>query len=65
MFKLKMYSQIFVIQSFRDLNNGELETVSKNGFYFSDLSLSFISQVDGKLVARDAGHPHYPFNDPY
>ncbi|XP_025062397.1 alcohol dehydrogenase [NADP(+)] isoform X1 [Alligator sinensis] len=21
--------------------------------------------VDGKLVARDAGHPHYPFNDPY
>uniref|UniRef100_A0A8B9RVY9 Aldo-keto reductase family 1 member A1 n=1 Tax=Accipiter nisus TaxID=211598 RepID=A0A8B9RVY9_9AVES len=21
--------------------------------------------VNGKLVARDAGHPHYPFNDPY
>nr|XP_057928932.1 aldo-keto reductase family 1 member A1-B [Doryrhamphus excisus]XP_057928933.1 aldo-keto reductase family 1 member A1-B [Doryrhamphus excisus] len=22
-------------------------------------------QVDGKRVPRDAGHPHYPFNDPY
>uniref|UniRef100_A0A8C6T5B4 alcohol dehydrogenase (NADP(+)) n=1 Tax=Neogobius melanostomus TaxID=47308 RepID=A0A8C6T5B4_9GOBI len=22
-------------------------------------------EVDGKRVPRDAGHPHYPFNDPY
>ncbi|XP_058493375.1 aldo-keto reductase family 1 member A1-B isoform X2 [Solea solea] len=22
-------------------------------------------EVEGKLVPRDAGHPHYPFNEPY
>ncbi|XP_077439914.1 aldo-keto reductase family 1 member A1-B isoform X1 [Vanacampus margaritifer] len=24
-----------------------------------------VLQVDGKSVPRDAGHPHYPFSDPY
>lgn len=22
-------------------------------------------EADGKMIPRDAGHPHYPFNDPY
>lgn len=34
-----MYSEMFGIHRFRNLNRGELETESKNGFYLSDLSL--------------------------
>lgn len=33
---------MFEIQGFRNLNHGELETASKNGFYLSDLSLSVL-----------------------
>lgn len=28
-------------------------------------TLVLMLQVDGERVPRDAGHPHYPFNDPY
>lgn len=28
-------------------------------------TLVWMLQVEGKRVPRDAGHPYYPFNDPY
>ncbi|KAL2301841.1 hypothetical protein Nmel_011241 [Mimus melanotis] len=38
-------------------------SLNKNWRYI--VPMITVSFVDGKLVARDAGHPHYPFNDPY
>lgn len=30
-----------------------------------NVCLFLMLQVEEKRVPRDAGHPHYPFNDPY
>ncbi|XP_019711402.1 aldo-keto reductase family 1 member A1-B isoform X2 [Hippocampus comes] len=38
----------------------DLAALNKNWRYILP-----VIQVDGKPVPRDAGHPHYPFSDPY
>ncbi|XP_013210747.1 alcohol dehydrogenase [NADP(+)] isoform X1 [Microtus ochrogaster] len=36
-----------------------------SGLILLKLGKISMTQVDGKMVPRDAGHPLYPFNDPY
>lgn len=48
-----------IVEFFRRIGSSNVSASS----WVNILYLSF--QVDGKKVPRDAGHPLYPFNDPY
>lgn len=43
----------------------EFEREKERIFFFLTCVCLLTSQVNGKPVPRDAGHPNYPFNDPY